>query len=236
MTRQRYGGTKNADIACAHIDTATSTLIGWTPCLARRCWMQRDQKHSASNEAAQPSRLWPKLAVSRRRHRLSSFFAELNSPTHVAHLENPQELMANSRGENVRVRFAPSPTGYLHVGGARTALFNWLFAHEIRAARLFCASKTLTVERNRPELVEGILSTVCVGWDSTGMKVRSTSRQRLAGYTAAAEKLLSLAWRCLSAAIALPEKYAGGDAARDARRRQNRRYGRSIVRCGCPRR
>ncbi|HHF57981.1 MAG TPA: glutamate--tRNA ligase, partial [candidate division WOR-3 bacterium] len=28
----------------------------------------------------------------------------------------------------VRVRFAPSPTGYLHVGGARTALYNWLFA------------------------------------------------------------------------------------------------------------
>lgn len=30
--------------------------------------------------------------------------------------------------EEVRVRFAPSPTGYLHIGGARTALFNWLFA------------------------------------------------------------------------------------------------------------
>ncbi|MFN2181993.1 MAG: glutamate--tRNA ligase family protein, partial [Candidatus Promineifilaceae bacterium] len=29
---------------------------------------------------------------------------------------------------SVRVRFAPSPTGYLHIGGARTALFNWLFA------------------------------------------------------------------------------------------------------------
>ena len=28
----------------------------------------------------------------------------------------------------VRVRFAPSPTGYLHIGGARTALFNWLYA------------------------------------------------------------------------------------------------------------
>jgi len=27
-----------------------------------------------------------------------------------------------------RIRFAPSPTGYLHIGGARTALFNWLFA------------------------------------------------------------------------------------------------------------
>ncbi|MEA3409304.1 MAG: glutamate--tRNA ligase family protein, partial [Candidatus Eisenbacteria bacterium] len=30
--------------------------------------------------------------------------------------------------KSVRVRFAPSPTGHLHVGGARTALFNWLFA------------------------------------------------------------------------------------------------------------
>src|SRR3954467_4891484 len=29
----------------------------------------------------------------------------------------------------VRVRFAPSPTGYLHIGGARTALFNWLYAN-----------------------------------------------------------------------------------------------------------
>lgn len=33
--------------------------------------------------------------------------------------------------EEVRVRFAPSPTGYLHIGGARTALFNWLFAKNI---------------------------------------------------------------------------------------------------------
>ncbi|HEY4783669.1 MAG TPA: glutamate--tRNA ligase family protein, partial [Chthoniobacterales bacterium] len=32
----------------------------------------------------------------------------------------------------VRVRFAPSPTGFLHVGGARTALFNWLFARHHR--------------------------------------------------------------------------------------------------------
>ena len=31
-------------------------------------------------------------------------------------------------GDQIRVRMAPSPTGYLHIGGARTALFNWLFA------------------------------------------------------------------------------------------------------------
>ena len=33
-------------------------------------------------------------------------------------------------GKDVRVRFAPSPTGYLHVGGARTALYNWLYARK----------------------------------------------------------------------------------------------------------
>jgi glutamyl/glutaminyl-tRNA synthetase len=33
-------------------------------------------------------------------------------------------------GDKVRVRFAPSPTGYLHVGSARTALFNWLLAQQ----------------------------------------------------------------------------------------------------------
>src|SRR5437879_9837727 len=55
-----------------------------------------------------------------------------------------------------RVRFAPSPTGYLHVGGARTALFNWLFARGQRGAMILRVEDT-DAERNRPELVEGIL-------------------------------------------------------------------------------
>ena len=42
-----------------------------------------------------------------------------------------------------RVRFAPSPTGYLHVGGARTALFNWLFARR-HGGTFCCASRTPT--------------------------------------------------------------------------------------------
>ncbi|MCX7635806.1 MAG: glutamate--tRNA ligase family protein, partial [Syntrophales bacterium] len=33
-----------------------------------------------------------------------------------------------NNNERIRTRFAPSPTGYLHIGGARTALFNWLFS------------------------------------------------------------------------------------------------------------
>src|SRR4051794_1013911 len=41
-------------------------------------------------------------------------------------------LTSDSSRPEVRVRFAPSPTGYLHVGGARTALFNWLYARNVK--------------------------------------------------------------------------------------------------------
>jgi hypothetical protein len=60
-----------------------------------------------------------------------------------------------------RVRFAPSPTGYLHVGGARTALFNWLFAKHEGGALILRVEDT-DVERNKPELVDGIL--VALKW------------------------------------------------------------------------
>jgi glutamyl-tRNA synthetase len=56
----------------------------------------------------------------------------------------------------VRVRFAPSPTGYLHVGGARTALFNWLFARRQLGTMILRIEDT-DAERNKPELVEGII-------------------------------------------------------------------------------
>ena len=45
--------------------------------------------------------------------------------------ENPTRVATatpEATGADVVTRFAPSPTGYLHIGGARTALFNWLFA------------------------------------------------------------------------------------------------------------
>jgi glutamyl-tRNA synthetase len=56
----------------------------------------------------------------------------------------------------VRVRFAPSPTGYLHVGGARTALFNWLYARHTGGVFLLRIEDT-DVERSSEEMVEGIL-------------------------------------------------------------------------------
>jgi glutamyl-tRNA synthetase len=55
-----------------------------------------------------------------------------------------------------RVRFAPSPTGYLHVGGARTALFNWLFARHFGGTLVLRIEDT-DLERSTPEMVEGIL-------------------------------------------------------------------------------
>ena len=55
-----------------------------------------------------------------------------------------------------RVRFAPSPTGYLHVGGARTALFNWLFAR--RQGGIFVLRiEDTDLERSSRDMVEGIL-------------------------------------------------------------------------------
>ena len=56
----------------------------------------------------------------------------------------------------VRVRFAPSPTGYLHVGGARTALFNWLFARH-HGGKFILRIEDTDFARSSEEMVEGIL-------------------------------------------------------------------------------
>jgi glutamyl-tRNA synthetase len=58
--------------------------------------------------------------------------------------------------EAPRVRIAPSPTGYFHVGTARTALSNWLFARQKGGSFVLRIEDTDTA-RNRPEYVEGIL-------------------------------------------------------------------------------
>jgi len=87
-----------------------------------------------------------------------------------------------------RVRFAPSPTGYLHVGGARTALFNWLFARH-DGGLLVLRIEDTDLERSTPEMVEGILqglSWLGITWDE-GPYYQT---QRLALYKNAAERLL----------------------------------------------
>ena len=67
----------------------------------------------------------------------------------------------------VRVRFAPSPTGYLHIGGARTAIYNWLFAQKTGGKMIFRIEDT-DVERSTEESIQGIidgLTWLGVTWD-----------------------------------------------------------------------
>ena len=89
---------------------------------------------------------------------------------------------------SVRVRFAPSPTGYLHVGGARTALFDWLFARKHNGIFLLRIEDTDTA-RSSEDMTRGILEAMTwmgLHWDE-GPYFQS---QRTDLYRAAAEKLL----------------------------------------------
>ena len=68
----------------------------------------------------------------------------------------------------MRVRFAPSPTGALHIGGARTALYNWLLAQQAPENRLVLRIEDTDRERSTPENVEQILDAMNwleVDWD-----------------------------------------------------------------------
>src|ERR1700760_3031691 len=87
-----------------------------------------------------------------------------------------------------RVRFAPSPTGYLHVGGARTALFNWLFARHTGGTFILRIEDT-DFERSSEAMVEGILEGMRwlgLNWDE-GPFYQS---KRLDLYQATAQKRL----------------------------------------------
>ena len=88
-----------------------------------------------------------------------------------------------------RVRFAPSPTGYLHVGGARTALFNWLFARRLGGVLVLRIEDT-DVERSSDEMVDGILDGLRwlgLDWDEGPF----FQMKRLARYREVAEALVA---------------------------------------------
>ena len=96
-----------------------------------------------------------------------------------------------------RLRFAPSPTGYLHVGGARTALFNWLYARHHGGTFILRIEDT-DVERSQPEMVTGILDGLRwlgIDWDEGpevgGPHAPYFQSQRLDRYRAAARELLA---------------------------------------------
>ncbi len=103
-----------------------------------------------------------------------------------------------------RVRFAPSPTGYLHIGGVRTALFNWLWARKTGGAFVLRVEDT-DQERSTPEslrVILGSLEWLGLTWDEGpgkgGPHGPYTQMQRLGLYEERSEHLISQrkAYRC----------------------------------------
>ena len=105
---------------------------------------------------------------------------------------------------SIRVRFAPSPTGYLHVGGARTALFNWLYARQ-QGGTFVLRIEDTDVERSSWEMVEGILASLRwlgLDWDEGpevgGPHAPYFQSERLDRYRAVADALVAAghAYKC----------------------------------------
>ena len=99
--------------------------------------------------------------------------------------------------ENVRVRFAPSPTGFLHVGGARTALFNWLFARH-HGGKFVLRVEDTDAARFKPEFTAGIydaLRWLKLDWDegpdAGGPHAPYVQSERRALHTEAAAQLVA---------------------------------------------
>jgi glutamyl-tRNA synthetase len=101
-----------------------------------------------------------------------------------------------STASTIRVRFAPSPTGYLHVGGARTALFNWCYARKHGGVFVLRIEDT-DVERSSTDMVTGILDGLTwlgLDWDEGpgvgGPHAPYFQSERLAQYRSAAAALV----------------------------------------------
>ena len=106
---------------------------------------------------------------------------------------------------SVRVRFAPSPTGYLHIGSARTALFNWLYARK-HGGKMLLRIEDTDRERSTPEAIEAILDGLqWLGLDWDGDVIYQFSRA--ARHREVAEQLLAAgkAYHCYATPDELDE-------------------------------
>ncbi|MGD9700808.1 MAG: glutamate--tRNA ligase [Acidimicrobiia bacterium] len=93
----------------------------------------------------------------------------------------------------LRLRFAPSPTGFFHVGGARTALYNWVLAKRLGGTFVLRIEDTDT-ERNRPEWTQGIIDALAwlgIGADDPAFEGPYFQSQRRDAHVEAAERLLA---------------------------------------------
>ena len=124
------------------------------------------------------------------------------------------------------LRFAPSPTGMLHIGGARTALFNWLYARHTGGTFLLRIEDT-DRERSTPEAVAAILNGMTwmgLTWDGDV----TYQFARAARHRAVAEQLLAegKAYRCYASAEELTQM-------REEQKRQERCRDAAIGKTAC---
>ena len=120
-----------------------------------------------------------------------------------------------SSDPSVRVRFAPSPTGALHIGGARTALYNWLFARG-RGGELILRIEDTDRERSTGENVEQILDALRwleLDWDEGPV----SQHERAQRHREALERLLE-------SGAAYRDSATGDDVAAWKREHGNRGY------------
>ena len=123
---------------------------------------------------------------------------------------------------SVRVRLAPSPTGTLHIGTARTAIFNWLFAQR-RGGRFLIRIEDTDKQRSRQDYTDNILSGLQwlgINWDEELVY----QSERVADHRAAVQKLLDSdhAYRCYANEAELAAMREQQQAARQAPRHDNR--------------
>jgi len=121
-----------------------------------------------------------------------------------------------------RVRFAPSPTGYLHVGGARTALFNWLYARKFGGdflLRIEDTDKARSTDESTRAIFEG-MEWLGLDWDN-GVVYQGAN---LARHQADAKRLLDngSAYRCFCTAAELDERRREAETRKEAFRYDGR--------------
>ena len=133
----------------------------------------------------------------------------------------------------VRVRFAPSPTGHLHVGGARTALFNWLYARHHRGAfvlRIEDTDRSRSTDANVAAILQA-LEWLGLSWDEGPPTPGYRQSERLAIYREHAERLFAAgrAYYCDCAPVELERERRAAQARKETFRYSGRCRARGLA-------
>src|SRR6188472_1411 len=157
--------------------------------------------------------LWLKIWIASQRRSSARSIARTRPPP--VETWAPITIVSSDPSIPVRVRFAPSPTGALHIGGARTALYNWLYAHG-RGGEMVLRIEDTDRERSTPENVEQILDALRwleLDWDEG--PVSQASR---------ADRHREALGRLLEAGVAYRDPATGEDVAAWKKEHGNRGY------------